>query len=239
MRTITEQFALDIGCLPTDLTTDTFCYGQPTKAMFSYHRFAGVAIVYQGKLYIRANNVSLVSQLKKQYQGKNNQWFFDLQNIQAFQAILIKNGYRLKEWGTFLLPQKIVNSEEEAFQFFYGDDIKQFRNQKDFDQCFMYSKEDPDKLGVAYQINNKIIGMAGCNENGKYYCEIGINILPNYRKQGLATKLIQKLTAEIMRADMDRIPVARTEFSHTESLNAFINAGYKLGWTAISFEKEE
>ncbi|OJG39662.1 hypothetical protein RV01_GL000844 [Enterococcus dispar] len=40
--------------------------------MFSYHRFAGVAIVYQGKLYIRADNVSLVSQLKKQYQGKNN-----------------------------------------------------------------------------------------------------------------------------------------------------------------------
>lgn len=239
MHTITEQFALDIGCSIADLTTDVFCYGQPTKEMFSYHRFAGVALIYQGKLYVRANSAPLLAQLKKQYQGKNNQWFFELQNIQTFQAILAENGYSLNEWGTFLLPQKIVNKEDEAIKIFYEEDIKQFKNQKNFDQCFADSDEDPDKIGVAYQMNGKIIGMAGCNENGKYCYEIGMNILPHYRKQGLATKLIQKLTAEIRHGTNNtKIPVARTEFSHTDSINAFLNAGYKMGWTAISFVKK-
>lgn len=234
MRKITEQFAIDLGCAEESLRHDVFVVGGPAKEAFYYHRTPVLAIIYQGKLYFRANDESLVAEVKSQYEGKDNQWFFDVGNIKKLMAFLAERGYEINQWGLLMTPTKIADVVDEHFQLFFDEEINQFAGQAGFSECFMFDEQDPDRIGVAYVVDGKIVGMAGCNQNGRYTFEIGMNVQPEFRGQGIATKLIQKLTYEIMKySDGQGIPVVGTQFSHTASINAFLRAGYEVSWTEM------
>lgn len=239
MQSITKQFAIDIGCDINALKNDIFVYGEPTNDMFYYHRSPAICILYKDNLFFRGNDQQLVDEFKHRFDGANNQWFFDVANIKKLMQFLDESGYEFTQWGTCMVPFKIEDSQDDQFKLFFDEEIKEFKGDNNFNECFVFEEQDPDRIGVAYMIDGKIVGMAGCNQNGKFAFEIGVNVLPEYRGQGIATKLIKKITYEIIKySDGQGIPIAGTQFSHTKSINAVLRAGYEMGWTEIAIEKK-
>ena len=55
-----------------------------------------------------------------------------------------------------------------------------------------------DVLGVGAYDNGRLIGLAGCSADCETMWQIGIDVLPEYRRQGVAGALTSTLACEIL-----------------------------------------
>jgi len=61
--------------------------------------------------------------------------------------------------------------------------------------------------------------------------QIGINVLPDYRKHGIASVLTNMLAIEVL--DQEKIPYYATAPSNIASQRVAISAGFKPAWTCV------
>ena len=104
--------------------------------------------------------------------------------------------------------------------------------------AFGYDPAAPDRLGIGYELDGDLVAVAGASQNGRYCWEIGVELLdPAFRHQGIASRSVQQLTAEIQLRRQDVLPLYGTQFSHVQSMNVAIRAGFVLGWTELLIGK--
>jgi hypothetical protein len=83
--------------------------------------------------------------------------------------------------------------------------------------------EETEIVYVAFD-NNNIIGAASANLRGDSIYEIGIHVLPNYRRVGIASTLTSKLTWELLKRN--KIPYAITAWSNIASRGVLQRCNY-------------
>lgn len=74
-------------------------------------------------------------------------------------------------------------------------------------------------------------GMAGASRDGERMWQIGVNVLPPHRGQGLAAGLTALLKDELLRRGI--VPFYGTAQSHIFSLNTARNAGFRPAWAEV------
>ena len=86
----------------------------------------------------------------------------------------------------------------------------------------------PDVLALTAKKNGKIVGMAGASIDCKMLWQIGIDVLPGYRKLGLAAALTNNLAIEIL--ERGKIPYYGTGSSNIASQRTAHRAGFQPAW---------
>lgn len=69
----------------------------------------------------------------------------------------------------------------------------------------------------------------------KTLCQIGIDVLPQYRGKGIGTNLVTLLKQELL--NRGKIPYYGTAVSHINSKNVAINAGFFPAWAEVYSRK--
>ena len=89
-----------------------------------------------------------------------------------------------------------------------------------------------DVLGVGAYDGDKLIGLAGCSADCDTMWQIGIDVLPEYRRQGIASALTSRLAIEILNRGKVRLPHrlapcngSRSAGMHTRSLRQELPRG--------------
>lgn len=89
-----------------------------------------------------------------------------------------------------------------------------------------------DRLGVGAYHNGKLIGLAGCSADCHTMWQIGIDVLPEYRRKGIASALTSRLTVEIL--DRGKVPFYCAAWSNLRSVRNAIKSGFRPAWVELT-----
>ena len=93
-------------------------------------------------------------------------------------------------------------------------------------------RRELDVLGVAAYDGEQLIGLAGCSADCSRMWQIGIDVLPAYRRQGIAAALTSRLALEILARGM--VPFYCAAWSNVKSARNVIKSGFRPAWVEMS-----
>ncbi len=166
-------------------------------------------------------------------------WLFEIPNLKPLEKELNRFGYTLTGTYHMFLPvcNIVLGNCSYSIKWFYEEEIKQFYGDERFPNaiCKEYTSTRPDRIVVCAYDGDEMVGMAGCSEDAPDWMQIGIDIMPKYRSQGIGTYLVTILKNKI--AEMEKIPFYGTSVSNYHSWNIALNSGFRPAWVEIGAEK--
>ena len=94
-----------------------------------------------------------------------------------------------------------------------------------------------DKLAVGAFDNGRLIGLAGCSCDCDTMWQIGIDVLPEYRRQGVASSLTSRLAIEVLNRNI--VPFYCCAWSNIKSVRNAIKSGFRPAWVQVTAKKED
>ena len=92
-------------------------------------------------------------------------------------------------------------------------------------------------LGVGAYDSGRLIGLAGCSADGEEMWQIGIDVLPEYRRQGIASALTNRLAREILARG--KVPFYAAAWANIKSVKNGIRSGFRPAWSTITAKEKE
>lgn len=93
-------------------------------------------------------------------------------------------------------------------------------------------RKELDILGVGAYDNGKLVGLAGCSADCESMWQIGIDVLPEYRRQGIASSLTSHLAIEIL--ERGKVPFYCAAWSNIKSVRNAIKSGFRPAWVELT-----
>lgn len=159
---------------------------------------------------------------------------FETPNMHILNDAFEEKGFRVCFMAEYFLPDMDVLRElpcdfeckvltQENFEDLY---IEQWSN------ALSQSRKDLDVLGVGAYDNGKLIGLAGCSADCDTMWQIGVDVIPQYRRQGIAASLTSKLAIEILQRG--KVPFYCCAWSNVKSARNAIKSGFRPAWVEMT-----
>ncbi|MGL4572839.1 MAG: GNAT family N-acetyltransferase [Clostridium sp.] len=100
-----------------------------------------------------------------------------------------------------------------------------------------HSRKELDVLGVGAYKDNKLVGLAGCSADSETMWQIGVDVLPEVRRQGIATALTGKLAIEILAKG--KVPFYCCAWSNIKSVRNAIKSGFRPAWVEMTIKSKK
>ena len=89
-----------------------------------------------------------------------------------------------------------------------------------------------DVLGIGAYDEEKLIGLAGCSADCDEMWQIGVDVLPEYRRQGIASALTSALAREII--NRGKVPFYCSAWSNIRSVRNAVKSGFIPAWVEMT-----
>ena len=89
-----------------------------------------------------------------------------------------------------------------------------------------------DVLGVGAYDNEQLVGLAGCSADCDTMWQIGIDVLVEYRRQGIASALTSRLAVEIL--NRGKVPFYCAAWCNVKSVRNAIKSGFRPAWVEMT-----
>ena len=89
-----------------------------------------------------------------------------------------------------------------------------------------------DVLGVGAYDGDKLVGLAACSADCETMWQIGVDVLPTYRRQGIAAALTSHLAIEIL--NRGKVPFYCAAWSNVKSVRNAIKSGFRPAWVEMT-----
>ncbi len=149
----------------------------------------------------------------------------------------------------YYLPDKDKFYDQKLYEKFYEKLAGKFElrvlEQKDFADLYLpewsnaicKERKELDVLGAGAYEGDKLVGLAACSADGEEMWQIGVDVLPDYRKNGIASALTSRLAAEIF--ERGKVPFYCTAWSNIRSVRNAIKCGFIPAWAELSVKSFE
>ena len=88
-----------------------------------------------------------------------------------------------------------------------------------------------DVLGVGAYDGELLVGLAGCSADCASMWQIGVDVLPGYRRKGIAAALTSQLATEILKRD--KVPFYCCAWCNLASARNAVKSGFRPAWTEM------
>ena len=244
LNTLKCQLACDFNCSPKDFDKEENIITLPAlnekRRVFSKETFFLQMATLGNNAVITADE-KLHPWLTEWVKEKNGFWLFEQHNYFELNDKLREFGYKLNLTHHMFLPVPELVPVEPDFEYKFIEtaDIMQYYGRQEFPNaiCSEFKPERPDVLAVLALDGEKIMGMAGCSADSPELWQIGIDVLPEYRKRGIGTTLVKLLRNETMRRGA--VPYYGTSLSNLRSWKIALASGFKPAWVESETSKIE
>ena len=117
------------------------------------------------------------------------------------------------------------------FEMLFDEQILSLRGLKGFENSLEFDEhgKTPTKAVYAAVENKKVVGVAGVAPTFvPDMWEVGVDVLPEYRNQGIATSLVSSLTKELL--DRNIVPFYSASITNIGSQLVAARSGYLPAW---------
>ncbi len=107
-----------------------------------------------------------------------------------------------------------------------------------FSNALCEKRKHLDMIAAAAYDNGEIIALAGASADCDTMWQIGIDVLPEYRRKGIASALTSTLASEIVK--LGKVPFYCAAWANIASVKNAFKSGFKPAWaelTCVEFER--
>lgn len=209
-----------------DYGGNIFVVNNPNDKFLFYNKSLVSIIIFGNRIFVRSNDNKLIEELKNEYHSYPGQWFTEFGNIKRLESIL--NNYKLKIDNFFPLmtfSDRYVKTRNFTFDRIDKKDIMKYKDLSNMTFAF----DDDDRIGLSFHDGNKLIALCGASAIGKYLWSLGIEkFYFDEKYRGLSSSMARSLALQIIDENSCVSPIYTTQFSHTDSINTAIRAGFVM-----------
>ncbi|MBQ9031495.1 MAG: GNAT family N-acetyltransferase [Parasporobacterium sp.] len=240
-NTLYQQLAIDFCCKPENVadSQNYFTVHQFLKGRRTYHEkeecYLKIAVI-NGKLLF-SGRPDILAWCEEQHLDTGGEWFFEAKNMHRLNERFSQDGYQIAFAHPFFIPENTdeIDGGDYEICWYDVDTIGQFRGDSRYKNAYGFCEKAPDVLGVAAIRNGNILGMAGASCDSPTMWQIGIDVDPVARRQGVGKMLVSMLKNEILGRGI--LPFYGTGMSHFASQNVALGAGFKTEWAELVTSK--
>ena len=171
---------------------------------------------------------------------------FETPHLHALNEKLMEKGQKICFMAEYFLPdvdvlrQRTVGDGEKRTVGDAGPYELRLLTQPDFAELYLpewsnalcKDRKHLDVLGVGAYDGDQLIGLAGCSADCDTMWQIGIDVLPAYRRQGIASALTSRLAIEIL--NRGKVPFYCAAWCNIRSVRNAIKSGFRLAWVEMT-----
>lgn len=232
-----RQSALECNCAPEDFlkTENIITRSRPHPKARCY-----LPLPFECDLISYGNNI--VAQVSERLEDTVRDYIerypayhcFETPNMQVLNDALQKFGLRVCFIAEYFLPDlaklaplpcpyELRVLHQEDFSGLYTEE---------WSNALSKERKHLDVLGVGAYDKGRLIGLAGCSADCEDMYQIGIDVLPGYRRQGIASALTSRLALEILA--LGKVPFYCAAWSNIKSVRNAITSGFRPAWVELS-----
>ena len=91
-----------------------------------------------------------------------------------------------------------------------------------------------DRLGVGAYDGDRLVAFAACSADCDTMWQIGVDVLPAYRRRGLAAACTSRLAIEILKRNI--VPFYCCAWSNIKSARNAIRSGFRPAWAELTLK---
>lgn len=242
LRIAMKQSALDINCKPEDFLA--------TKNIVVKSEVGPLARKYY-KEPIACNFVSygnnIVASVRDEYRliveeyiGKFDFYrCFETPNMHWLDNRMSKTGQKVCFMAQYFLPDmrklKRLSCNYRLKVLEHKDFVNLYL--PEWGNALCEDRKELDILGVGAYDGDKLIALAGCSADCDSMWQIGVDVLPEYRRRGIASALTSNLAMEILKRE--KIPFYCCAWSNIRSSKNAIKSGFVPAWVEMTVKPKE
>ncbi len=232
-----RQSAVDLGCRPED-----FCAGipvvVPSRPSGKARRYLTLPFFFQLVTYggnaVASVDPCMTAFAEKYLQRHRPEHCFEPPALHELTAEAARYGKTLRYMAEYFLPDigrlRPLPCPYEMRILHPGDFEPLYIPQ--WSNALCEKRRHLDVLGVGAYDGQVLIGLAGCSADCDDMWQIGIDVLPQYRRQGVASALTSRLAAEILARG--KVPFYCAAWSNIPSVRNAIASGFLPAWAELT-----
>ena len=159
---------------------------------------------------------------------------FETPHLHVLNEALMEKGQKICFMAEYFLPD--VNALR-ALDCPYGMRLLMQTDfaelyQPEWSNALCKDRKDLDVLGVGAYDGDKLVGLAGCSSDCEQMWQIGIDVLPEYRRQGIAAALTARLAIEVL--NRGKVPFYCAAWCTVKSVRNAIKSGLRPAWVEMT-----
>ena len=235
-RIALQQSAYDCNCEPEDFLADE------NKVVLSQkHEKARVYLPLPFECDMVSYGSNIVAQVSPRMK-ETVQWYLDKYPVEhcfesphviALNEKLAEFGYKVCFMAEYFLPDLDVLKELpcDELRVLHPADFMRYYTDT-WSNALCKSRMHLDMLAVGAYDNGELIGLAGCSADCEDMYQIGVDVLPAYRKKGVASALTSRLALETLK--LGKVPFYCAAWCNVRSVRNAIRCGFKPAWVELT-----
>lgn len=231
-----RQSAYDCSCAPEDFLAEenrVFESYNNEKAR-KYLELPHIChLVSYGSNVVVSGQAALLPEIERILADRSDFWqCFEPRSIYRLNQVLAKVDARMCFLSEYFLPDK-----EEIFRWqdicacelrmlepadFAGLYLPKWQN------ALCEDRKHLDRLAVGAYERGNLVGLAGCSADCDTMWQIGVDVLPEYRRRGIACALTNRLARETFERGL--IPFYSISWANIRSMKNAVRSGFRPGW---------
>lgn len=244
LKTAMAQSAVDSGC-----AADDFTKSQPVTVESRPHpdarRYLALPffldLTSYGSNVVASGSPEILDFAAKFISRDDFCHCFETPAIYALNRELAKYGQHILYMAEYFLPD--VDELERASERIRGCNRgfeTRLLHKSDFaplytpewSNALCAHRAELDTLGVGAYDGERLIGLAACSADCDSMYQIGIDVLPEYRRHGIAKAIVTKLAQEIIK--LGKVPFYCAAWSNVRSVCCALASGFKPAWVQVT-----
>ena len=164
---------------------------------------------------------------------------FETPNLHVLNEALMEKGQKICFMAEYFLPdlnaQRPLNCPFEMRILTPQDFTDLYR--PEWSNALCEQRKHLDVLGVGAYDGDRLVGLAGASADCDTMWQIGIDVLPAYRRQGIASALTSRLAMEIL--EIGKVPFYCAAWCNIRSVRNAIKSGFRPAWVEMTAKPVE
>lgn len=242
MKIALQQSAYDFGCSAED-----FISGKNKVVLSKKNEKARayLPLPFECDLVSYGNNIvaqtseRLMDEVEEYINKYPAEHCFETPNMNVLSDILKKYDLKICFMAEYFLPDVTLLKElacEYETKLLFKEDFADLYTDE-WGNALCRERKNLDVLAVGAYDGGKLVGLAGASADCGEMYQIGIDVLPEYRRKGIASALTSRLACEIIK--MDKVPFYCAAWSNIKSVRNALKCGFRPAWAELTARSAE
>ncbi len=159
---------------------------------------------------------------------------FETPNLHVLDDAVKEEGLRVCFMAEYYLPDTKSLKELTCpyeLRVLHPCDFEELYTDK-WENALCKKRKELDVLGVGAYDGTKLVGLSGCSADCETMWQIGIDVLPEYRRRYIAAALTSRLALETL--ERGKVPFYCTAWSNIRSARNALRSGFRPAWVELN-----
>ena len=237
-----HQSAYDCNCAPDDFLSSRNVISI-SKANPKARRY--VPLPLECDLVSYGNNI--VAQVSERTQSAVSEYInkfdtyhcFETPQINLLNDLLASFDLKVCFMAEYFLPDVTKLRELDCgyeLNILHKEELADLYTEQ-WNNSLTFHDRERDMLAAGAYDNGRLIGLAGCSADCETMYQIGVDVLPEYRRKGIASAVTSRLALEVL--TMGKVPFYCAAWSNIKSFRNAIKSGFRPAWVELTAREKD